>query len=209
MSMTLEYAPAEALLDDLNDHEAAQESAEMVVYFEEMYLLADSLQGEARRRALAQLVVEAMGDHPLTGEPYYHADDVALWLWGAELSGHRAIVSADVLVGIYQRTTIPVAVFVEAFTPLQDRARAIGAAVEDSTMGGEEEPGLSAGELGEFVGITRTSRATGEVIGDSTVVQRTLGLRRRQEDSLALFTSYDRAVRFADALGLSYPDAGV
>lgn len=199
---TLDAPAISSPVEELEDVEAAIESAETESYFrrETVRAARGRIPGEALDETQARLVSEAFGEHPVTGERYYAPEEVKRWLaHAAELGAARPSVGAHTLLKLYRREVVPNGLLRERFLELHELGK------------------LTAVELAKRLGYVRKGSPASQrrsPVGDATRVERDLGLAtvpgsNGRPPSLRLFIPYDLAVRLADLLEVSYHDCGV
>lgn len=153
------------------------------------------------RAARAQLLSEACGEHPQTGEPYYTPEAfIAEMDLRAEMGYSTPQVGVATILGLRRVDLVP-------NMRLRDEFRRLFT-----------EGAVSAQRVAFLIGETRNG-PNGETVGDGTRLERLLGLETTangvdahgvpRPHNLRLFIPADMAARIADALGMSYQDAGV
>jgi len=150
-----------------------------------------------RLRSRAELISQACGTHPLTGDPYYTPEDVLGWIQrNVEAGCAMPQLGAQTIIDLLRCRIVPNARLRERYTALRERGEVTSAEVA--------------------LGIDAVRTREGQVKPDVGRVATLLGLRPTHSSKgkdylpqLRLFIPYETAVRFADALDIPYYEVGV
>jgi hypothetical protein len=196
-----EHAVSLTRSEVLADIEAAEAAAHDDRYFGSEHKRIQRMKDpEAAQAARARVTAEACGNHPQTGEPYYTPEDFI-----RELKLRADHGFSEPKLGQKTWRSLRAVEVVPNMALRDEYLRQVER--------GETNAGTIAARIGEF-------RARGEEqIGDASRVERVLGLEPvkgsmrpdgvRNPSSLRLLVPADMAARLADALGMTYQDAGV
>lgn len=158
---------------------------------------AEARKLDDRERLLrhAEMLADAIGEDPLTGQRFYTTEDVLSWIEHTlDMGCAMPRIGPKTIIDALRIRIVPTARLRERFLRMQADGK------------------VSAKDAAKRVGMTRLH--DGRIEGDSTRFRRALGITPSPSSTgrpptLRMFISYEDAVTIADALDIPYHEVGV